>query len=171
MKVCSKCKQAGHNAATCGKERIVKPPPTFQRQCQQCLGYGHKKRTCLGQAGKPDNSTRKSLVDIGREILAEQKKKVERIEVDGITPATGLWLVNPTRKRCAGMISRVKRTGEILWHDFYGMNAYSKQKDLINDGYKYLADMPSGEDWSYLHLGEWNNNSTMRQPLEEPSEY
>jgi hypothetical protein len=171
MRVCGKCKQpATHNKKTCGKPSIKKEP-SFRRQCSRCQGWAHNVRTCQNQLGKPVDSVRKTLADKGREILTEQNKKVERVAVDGVTPATGLWLVNPARKRCAGLISRVKRTGEILWHDFYGMNAYSKQKDLINDGYKYIADMPSGEDWAYLHLGEWNNDSTMRQPLEEPNEY
>lgn len=162
MRACSKCGQLGHNVKTCGKVKVVKEP-SFQRKCTKCQGFGHNSRTCLGK----EANERKTLLDKGLEILAQQNKKAERIEVDGVTPHRGLWLVNEKKKRCAGLISIIKKSGNIVWKDFDGVLVNSTQERIISAGYKYLFDKPEGEDWTYLHLGVWESNPNTRQIIPE----
>jgi len=170
-KTCKKCGKLGHNVRTCGKERVVYEPQ-FKRQCQKCGNLGHNARTC-GKVPHPEQeqvSERKTLVEIGRDLLEQEAVKAPRIPVDGTKPQKGLWLVNPDKKRCAGLIAYVKKSGKVVWRDFYGVFVDSSQASIIGSGYKYLEDKPTGDDWVYLNLGGWDKNPNMREaiiPLEE----
>lgn len=166
QKTCQKCGKLGHNARTCGKEKVAYQP-TFQRQCGICQGFGHNARTCTGTP-QVETVKRDTLLEVGRQLLAQEAVKVERIEVDGVTPQRGLWLVNTEKKRCAGLISMVRKSGEIVWKDFDGTLIESAQTRLVDSGYKYLADKPVGSEWSYLHLCAWSESPIMRETLENP---
>lgn len=154
MRHCKKCGQQGHNSRTCGKEGKINPVVKGTRQCRKCGNCGHNIRTCKNQAEYVPEKYR---------ILQEIKgPKVDRIPVDGVIPQKGLWMVNPERNRVAGRIMYVKRNGCIVWHDFEGIFVESKQKDIVDSGYKYLSEFPTGDEWRYLRLGGWEKNSTLR---------
>lgn len=96
------------------------------RHCRNCRKEGHYAKRCPGNSvPDPENinleQSKKTLKEIGREILALENKKIDR-EPDevGTLPRTGLWIVNLNKKRIAGKISQVKKDGSILWRGFYG---------------------------------------------------
>lgn len=160
MRTCKKCGKPGHFAKTCGKEKVILTPKGT-RQCGKCMSYGHNARTC-GQPRAAVLPPPKTMTEIGHEILTA---KAPRIPIDGTKPQKGLWIVNPDRKRCAGLISYVKRTGEVVWRDFYGVFTESSQRTFSESGYKYAEDKPVGEDWRYLQLSGWETNSELRNSI------
>lgn len=167
QKTCKKCGKLGHNARTCGKVRVIKVPQ-FKRRCHKCGNLGHNARTCgkVPHAEAPDETTeRKTLVEKGREILEQEAVKAPRVPIDGTKPQKGLWLVNPTTKRCAGIIAYVRKAGDIVWRDFYGVFVESNQATVATAGYKYAEEKPIGDDWVYLHLGGWEKSPKMREAV------
>lgn len=134
------------------------------RHCRKCNLSGHNSATCKYV---PCESQPKSLKEIGREILQQDSIKAPRIEIDGLTPRRGLFIINATKKRCAGKILRIKKNGNVLWQTFHGVIVESKQSVLIAEHYKYSVDIPKEKDYTYLQLGEWTNDSTMKN-VDEP---
>lgn len=115
------------------------------RVCSNCNKPGHYKPRCPNKLSPaPENNIseqgeRKTLKDIGREILEQQNQVFERIPDDfGTIPKTGLWLINLERKRIAGKISQIKKDGTILWSDCYSTLIESDPKMILEAGYKYL---------------------------------
>lgn len=112
--------------------------------CKCCGKQGHYQKKCPNKLSPaPENNSgqgeRKTLKDIGREILEQQNQVVERTPDDlGTIPKTGLWLVNVDRKRVAGKISQVKKDGTILWSDCWATLIESDPKTILAAGYKYL---------------------------------
>jgi len=46
QRICGKCGTPGHNARTCGVNRVVKSTKAGTRQCGKCGERGHNARTC-----------------------------------------------------------------------------------------------------------------------------
>ena len=122
--------------------------------CKNCGQSGHNRATC--RAGKEELPEK-------YKILQESRAKVERVEINGNIPQKGLWLVNPTTNRVAGKILFVKRKGQIVWSDFMAAQVESEQSTFIQSGYEYRNDLPTGEQWKYLNLGEWSKNFVMKE--------
>lgn len=111
--------------------------------CKRCGQNGHYQKCCpnndLSTLNLEKVDTGKSIRDIGRAILEKENAVVERVPDDlGTVPQKGLWLVNVDRKRVAGKISQVKKTGEILWSDCYSALIESDPKMILAAGYRYL---------------------------------
>lgn len=136
------------------------------RKCGKCGGTGHNARTCKNNKTK-DTEKPKTYGEIGRKILAQNKQKTEKIEINGIKPQRGLWLVNKARKRVAGKIQLVRRKGVIVWKDFAGVFVNSEQQIIIDSGYSYFFVMPKGNGWKYLNCGTWTDNCVMRKTDDE----
>jgi hypothetical protein len=116
-----------------------------------------------GAASGGDNG-RKSLLQAGREIRERESAKIPRQAIDGVVPKRGLWLVNTNRRRVAGVISHIRKTGAVVWRDHEGVFVDSSQESIMRSGYKYLADLSQEkEGWMYLHGGTWESSNTMKQ--------
>lgn len=124
-----------------------------QRKCSICNTFGHNARGCPNK-NKPIEETlnidtvsissaarKRKEKQLGRQILEEQNKKVERVEVDGQIPKRGLWLVNTEKQKVAGKISKVKRDGTVLWKDCLGAIIPTNQNTLIEQGYSYIEEL------------------------------
>lgn len=111
--------------------------------CKNCGRAGHYAKTCtnndLSTLPPEKVETGRSLREIGQKIIEQENAVVERVPDDfGTIPAAGLWLVNFARRRVAGKISQVKKTGEILWVDCWGCSVESDPKTIQDGGYKYV---------------------------------
>jgi len=149
-RTCGKCHKPGHNKATCGKEPKLKSVSTGNRACGNCGLPGHNRATCASESSE----YRETLKDQGRRILASERRAVDSVDVQGVTPRKGLWLLNTLRNRIAGQILDVKTNGQILWEDFAGVQVETEQNRLIDSGYQYADDIPVGE-WQCLIMGTW----------------
>ncbi len=107
-----------------------------QRICSKCKKSGHNTRTCPG------------IVPVGHQILIDEKKKAPRGEINGIKPKKGIWIINRDKKKIAGQIDFVKKSGIIVWRSI-SVNALveSTQETLKGAGYEYSEEMPQGDGW------------------------
>jgi len=135
MRHCTKCGQPGHNARTCGQPRSTTDNDKQGRRCSVCGEYGHNKATCK---------------QFGREVLAEQTQKVDRIEVNGIVPQKGLWILSEIKKKIAGKIVQVKRDGRIVWKGINGICVTQQQEEIINNNYIYSELEPEMLLWNVV---------------------
>ena len=122
---CSVCHKPGHNSQTCPK-RLKKSINSEPINVQPVISFSDAQTKKKEQAHK---------------ILKEQNKKVERQEIDGLLPATGLWIVNIKRQRIAGKITQVKRNGEVTYHTALGASVSTPQERLKEAGYSYIQDL------------------------------
>lgn len=114
--------------------------------CKNCGKQGHYQKKCPNKSTTPapenkdlGQGERKTLKEIGREILEQQNQKVEREpDVLGTIPVKGLWIVNIKRRRVAGKISQIKKDGMILWTDAYGGFCETSPIVIKDAGYCYL---------------------------------
>jgi len=118
---CSICSTLGHNAATC---------PDKNKTIEEIIGT----KSSLSRAAKKEK-------ELGHQILKDKKKKVERIEIDGLIPQKDMWLVNLKRKKIAGKICKVKRNGDIVWRSVLSATVITPQEKMIENGYSYLKDL------------------------------
>ena len=161
---CSICGISGHNAKTCKKNKEVKLESNKpkKRKCSICSTYGHDARNCPSK-NKPIEEVlgiesisslpraKKKEKELGYQILEEAKKKVDRVEVDGLMPQKGLWLVNFKRQKIAGKIVQVKRSGGVIWKDCLGALITTPQETLIEKEYSYLTELePEMLSWKII---------------------
>ena len=111
--------------------------------CKNCGKDGHYAKTCsnndLSTLEPEKVETGRSLREIGQKILKQENTVVERApDALGTVPAKGLWLVNLDRKRIAGKISQVKKTGEILWIDHWNCLIESSPETIKAGGYLFI---------------------------------
>lgn len=108
--------------------------------CKKCKLSGHNSATCKATAQTTnEESSGRSLKEIGRAILEKEEQKVPREpDLVGTIPEKGLWLINPVRKRIAGKISQIKKNGDILWIDAYGCFIETPPETIKEGGYLYL---------------------------------
>jgi len=159
MRHCGNCKQPGHYTSTCPQREKVEVAHAFlskqkqkrQNKCGKCGRLGHNIRNCtLESSEQPrEDNFRKTLKDIGREILEQQQKKIGKIDIDGVQPKKGLWVVNPLTKRVAGKISRIKKNGLLVIDKGKDCTFNTTQEAIIRSGYKYYQNKPQGEGWSW----------------------
>ena len=120
------------------------------RVCSICRTSGHNKQTCKSEIAKQhledfekEQSKRKTLSEVGREIIAQENKVVDREPDDlGTLPQKGLWIVSLDRKRIAGKISQVKKDGTILWVDIYNCLIESSPQTIKKANYKFVELEP-----------------------------
>jgi hypothetical protein len=96
-----------------------------------------------------------SLAQEGREILTQQKLR-HRAFVNGVRAQKGHWIVNSERKRVAGQVLYVKRSGVIVWRDNAGFEDFTIKSEpsvLERAGYELRVNCPDGSDWSFLSHG------------------
>jgi hypothetical protein len=130
---CSICNTLGHNARTC---------PEKDKPIEQSLNV--KPTSTLSEAKKKEK-------ELGHSILAAQKKKVEREEINGLTPQKGLWVINSTSRKIAGKIVKVKRNGDIVWKSSSGASIVTNQQKIREEGYSYLTDLePEMLKWKII---------------------
>ena len=111
MRYCSKCKQAGHNARTCTTPVNANPEIIVKTS---------------------------KMVELGHKIIEAENKVEERVEIGGILPAKGLWILNLKTKRVAGRISKVKQNGDIIYRSSLGAIMTTPQNKFIDEGYVYF---------------------------------
>ena len=118
------------------------------RRCGKCGLTGHYKSTC-GTQTQPTHNIPK-----GHQILAEQNKKVDRVEDEtGNIPKKGLWVLSPEKKKIYGQILYVKRSGEIVWQSIMGANVESSQQMLLENKCIYGELEPIMlRDWKMVNL-------------------
>jgi len=143
MRVCSICQKPNHNAATCGKPPKVKPVPNGTRKCGRCNQTGHDIRRC---------SVNLEEIPEGHRLLLEQKQKVDRIpDKNGVEPHKGLWVVSYSRKKIAGKIIQVKKTGEIVWENMRGAYITSQPSTFKDSDYVYCDLEPNMLKWEVIN--------------------
>lgn len=132
------------------------------RHCGNCGQAGHYKSTCKNSKTEEvsTSSSARTLQEKGREILAEKRRKNKAL-VGERKAERGLWIVNPERKRIAGQIARVKRSGVIVWRekehilDIEYFTVKSKPETLERSGYILSDKCPQDIEWSFLDHGAW----------------
>jgi hypothetical protein len=133
------------------KTRAKKRKP---KTCSQCGRTGHTRQTCkteLNPGIEIDTSAINKDRELGHKLLKESKQKVEREEIDGLVPATGLWIVNHSRKKIAGKICYVKRTGEVVWKSALGATTATPQEVFKKEEYSYLENLePEMLSWNIV---------------------
>jgi len=118
-----------------------------KRKCSVCNKIGHNARTC------PNKNKTQENIPMGHQILQEQKKKIQRKDIDGIIPKKGMWLINPKTKKVAGKISYINKKGEIVWEDSLGTFITSSHETISNSGYKYVDIIePSMLRWNIVGI-------------------
>lgn len=126
------------------------------RKCTNCQVAGHYAK-CCPQTKKEESPKevevheRKTLKEIGREILAKEKDKtIQEREADllGTIPEKGKWIVQPKKKIVRGKILNIKKNGNILYMDRFGAYIETAQKIFINEKYCYVDLEPQMLDWS-----------------------
>jgi hypothetical protein len=124
------------------------------RRCSRCHRTDHNVRTCkveLNPELKLDIRPISKELELGHKILAEQRKIVEREEINGVLPNAGYWIISPKRKKIAGKISSVKRNGEIVWKSSLGAVMTTKQSLFSQSDYCYVTDLePEMLRWNII---------------------
>jgi hypothetical protein len=64
-----------------------------------------------------------------------------------------MWLIHPERKRVYGTVRRVRRTGEVVVLSF--RETRHRGAMLFEGGYRYTAQMPTGDGWRYFVHLQW----------------
>jgi len=120
------------------------------RKCSNCGEAGHYKKTCKKDQSQEEKSERKTLKEIGREILKTNQVKVARQPDDtGTIPVRGLWLVHPIKKRVLGKIAKVKKNGNVVWVGIYGAHVETNQGAIIDEGYQFIELEPFHLGWKH----------------------
>ena len=122
------------------------------RKCGNCGKEGHYRVSC----GKQPNETKlphSSLKDQGRQILAEQRKKVDRVEDEtGNIPRKGLWVISQGRNKVYGKIQYVKRNGTVVWQDVYGAFIETDQHKLLDNECSFVELESTMLKWEVVNL-------------------
>jgi hypothetical protein len=152
---CSVCGGKSHNSRTCKESK--KPDKPKGRKCSICNTFGHYASTCPNkdkpviEAPSSFSAAKQKKKELGHQLLKEKNKKVDRVEVDGLTPQKGLWLVNFKRKKIAGKIVQVKRNGSVVWKCALGALNTTPQERLIEMEYSYIQDLePEMLNWKII---------------------
>lgn len=133
------------------KKKTKKRKP---KTCSRCGRIGHTAPRCSSELNpdveidtKPINKDR----ELGHKLLEKQTETVEREEIDGLVPATGLWIINHTRQKIAGKILYVKKDGRVVWKSALGATTATQQNIFKQEGYSYCKDLePEMLSWNII---------------------
>jgi hypothetical protein len=102
------------------------------RNCSRCGKPGHRKSTC---------------VEIEREEAKKAKEEPDRLEIDGVVPKKGLWVLHEKKEIIVGKIRKITPTGEIHYTNPGGCQIFSKQENFLKGGYTYRDLEPEHLKW------------------------
>lgn len=115
------------------------------RKCGICGKSGHNARTCKHKRGQEEIPARHQI------LFDSQKKKNRRdLEINGIVPKRGLWLINRNKRKIAGKVKFVRKSGIIVWEDGGGMLVDSTHDTIVSSGYEFSYNKPVDEGWKII---------------------
>jgi len=85
----------------------------------------------------------------GHELLEKERTRVECETVGGVKPARGLWVFHPEKRKLAGRITMVRRTGAIVLRNYFGALFETTGDKLDTNGYTLAEQLPEGT-WQTL---------------------
>ena len=101
-------------------------------KCGKCQQPGHNARSCVTKE---------------REAIKKPKGKPERLEIEGVIPKKGLWIIHEEKSIVVGKIRKIAVSGKIHYTAVSGAQVKTAQEDFLKGGYTYTEIEPSHLKW------------------------